>query len=84
MKLVDLIEHVTTSRWFDLGLFLGVDESTLQCIEQDTRGDCHTGLRRMFQEWLSNCEQPSWDSVIRALRKIKENKLAAEISQKLF
>ena len=84
VKLIDLIERVTTPRWYNLGLALGVDDSTLQFIEQDTRGDSETGLRRMFQEWLRSCKQPSWDIVIRALRKIRENRLAAEIRQKLF
>ena len=80
-KLADLIEHVTTPRWFNLGLVLGVDDSSLQFIEHDTRGDSQTGLRRMFQEWLRICEQPSWDNVIWALRKIGENRLAAEVHQ---
>ena len=82
VQLADLIEHVTTPQWFDLGLALGVDDSKLQAIEQDTRGDSQTGLRRMFQKWLSSCEQPSWDNVIRALRRIGENRLAAEIRQR--
>ena len=81
VQLADLIEHVTTPRWYDLGLALGVDDSKLQVIEQDTRGDGQTGLRRMFQKWLSSCKQPSWDNVIQALRKIGENRLA-EICQK--
>ena len=84
VKLVDLIENVTTPRWCDLGLFLGVDENTLKFIEKDTYGDSQTGLRRMFQKWLSGCEQPSWDNVICALQKMGEYKLAAEISQKLL
>ena len=81
-ELGDLLEHVTTPWWCDLGLALGVDDYTLHCIEHDTRGDCRTGLRRMFQEWRSGCEQPSWDNVIWALRKIGENRLAAEICRK--
>ena len=83
VKLVDLMEHVTTPLWYNLGLALGVDDSSLRFIEHDTRGDSETGLRRMFQEWLRSCEQPSWDIVIWALQKIGENRLAAEIRQKL-
>ena len=82
VQLAHLVEHVTTPRWVNLGLALGVDDSALQFIEQDNKGDSRTGLRRMFQEWLSSCEQPSWDNVIRALRRIGENRLAAEICQK--
>ena len=82
VQLAHLVEHVTTPRWFSLGLALGVDDSALQFIQQDTRGDSRTGLTCMFQEWLSSCEQPSWDNVIRALRRIGENRLAAEIRQK--
>ena len=76
-KLEDLMEHVTTFRWFDLGLALGVRESTLQVFT-----DRDTGRRGMFENWLSSCEQPSWDNVIQALRKLGENRLAAEISGK--
>ena len=79
VKLGDLIEHVTTARWYNLGLALGVDDSRLQFIEQNTRGDSETGLRRMFQKWLSSCEQPSWNSVIQALGRIGDNRLAEEI-----
>ena len=79
----NLVEHVTTpAKWYKLGLALGVDDSVLQVIEQDTKGDVETGLRRMFQQWLSSCEQPSWDNVIQALRRIRENRLAAEIYRK--
>ena len=82
VTLNNLVEHVTTPQWFKLGLALGIDDSVLQVIEHDTKGDGETGLRRMFQKWLSSCEQPSWDNVIQALRRIRENRLAAEICRK--
>ena len=82
-KLLDLVEHIATRRWFNLGLALGVDDSSLQFIEDDTRGDSETGLRRMFQEWLRSSEQPSWDNIILALRRIGEKTLAAELCRKL-
>ena len=81
-KLGELIEHVAVSRWYKLGLALGVDDSRLDYIKQDTRGDSETGLTLMFREWLHSSEQPSWDNVIQALKTVGETKLAAELRQK--
>ena len=82
VTLNSLVEHVTTTQWYKLGLALGMDDSVLQFIKGNTKGDVETGLMLMFQKWLSSCEQPSWDNVIQALRKIRENRLAAEICRK--
>ena len=84
VTLNNLVEHVTIpAKWYRLGLALGMDDSVLQVIEQDTKGDVETGLRRMFQKWLSSCEQPSWGKVIQALCKIGENRLATKIYRKI-
>ena len=79
IKLKDLLRHVKTTRWYELGLELGVDEFTLNTIYEDSRGDNNTGLRRMFIGWLRECEEPTWDAVVLALKAIGEKKLARDI-----
>ena len=81
-NLKDLLEHVTTTRWYRLGLHLGVEDYQLAVIQEDTRGDCEESRKRMFQQWLRSCEKPSRTTLVRALRAIGERKLAAELERK--
>ena len=68
-----------TTRWYELGLELRVDDFTLDTIDVNFRGDNSTGLRHMFREWLRVCEEPTWEAVVRALKAIGEHNLASQL-----
>ena len=53
--LSDLIEHVGSScstKWYNLGLRLGVNTHTLDQIEEDCQRKTREACRKMFQAWL--------------------------------
>lgn len=55
--------------WFDLGLELGIKETTLKVIERDNRvtKQCFTD---MLSKWLKMVDpHPSWEKLIEALEK---------------
>ena len=61
------------SRWYDIGLFLGYKNSTLDSIKSKGQ-DVHELLRNMIIEWLKmsyNVERfgpPSWRRIVEAVR----------------
>lgn len=68
----DVLRFVNPTRWYRLGLELEVDDSTLQIIQCDTRGDCQESLKRMVQEWFRGYERPTWRKLVDGLRVIGE------------
>ncbi len=84
IHLRDLVRHVKTTNWYGLGLELGVDDYTLDLIHEDQRGDNRAQLRRMFQEWLRESEEPTWEAVVQALTAIGEDTLASEIEEQFL
>ena len=44
--------------WINLGLFLGMEHSTLKKIERDERGQVEDCKREMLVEWLKSSEEP--------------------------
>ena len=84
-ELADLIEHVgsfVATRWFNLGLRLGVNSHTLDRIEQDTR-DSDSACRKMFQAWLRDKSKGTWNDVITALKSnsVGENGVAEKLEE---
>ena len=73
-SLRDLLQRVQTTRWFRLGLELGIDHYTMQTIEADSRRDpnmTESALIRVFTEWLKT-ENPVWSDVEKALKVMGE------------
>ncbi len=64
--LTALCEHVG-GEWENIGLALGLKSGILDGLKGDHKrpGDC---LRDMLKEWLNRSDDPSWQSLIRALR----------------
>ena len=73
--LIVVLKGVTA--WHDLGLHLGLPESTLAVIalHHDTSGH----LRMMLSNWLSFDNEASWEKLATALNKIGENVIAADV-----
>ena len=76
--------HAVRAKWYDSGIELKVDVSTLKTIESmySNSKDC---LREVITEWLKAVHpKPTWRSLVDALRKpvVDESKLAAVIEGK--
>ena len=77
-KIKDLIRSVKTTKWYRLGLELDIDDHTMQEIEADTKHALHvteSALIRVFTTWLKIKENPTWNDISRALRRIGEKLL---------
>ena len=49
------------TKWFEMGLQLGVDSKELKTIQHDSR-DSETACRAMFMEWLDHSlGEMSWE-----------------------
>jgi len=76
--------HAARAKWYDIGIELKVDVSTLKSIESmySNSKDC---LREVITEWLKAVHpKPTWRSLVDALRRpvVDESKLAAVIEDK--
>ena len=53
--------------WYEVGLYLGLDETELKIIEHDNPRDLKTCVRKMFALWLQNDQDPSYMQLLNAL-----------------
>ena len=82
--------HVMSNDWLKIGRALGVPDSMLHEVEAPYQ---HGGLywptvdrpkqqmTEMFQYWLDNTPDASWEQVVRALEHIGQSTLALTIKQ---
>ena len=75
------MEDIRTTRWYRLGLELGIDQEDMDIIEDDCKRDAEEALRKTLKLWLKT-EEPTWRKMIAALRKIGENNVACKLEQK--
>jgi hypothetical protein len=68
------------SKWYDLGLQLGLPDATLTEIRLDPDTGSH--LRMMLSKWLSYDPKASWEKLANALTRIGMNTIAANIRVK--
>ena len=73
------------SKWYDVGLDLGIPVDELDQIQDEHHGktmDCH---RAMLKCWLKAGENTTWAALIEVLRSdvVEENSLAQKLEEKL-
>ena len=73
---------VQTIEWYDLGLQLGVDDTELDVIEKNNRGDLKACRRNMFRAWLRITPSPSYQQLVEALMAVGEGKEADFLCKK--
>ena len=76
--------HAAQAKWYDIGIELKVDISTLKTIES-MYSNSKDRLREVITEWLKAVHpKPTWRSLVDALRRpvVDESKLAAVIEGK--
>ena len=74
----------TNSKWFKLGLRLGISKPTLDSVEKHHISDIDRCLIECLTAWLKqtdNAKEPTWITLIDCLRSIKENAVADKISE---
>lgn len=84
IKVVRSAIYEVRSKWFDIGLELGITVNTLESIKKDN-DDVNSCFREMLVYWLKMVDpKPSWSTLIHALREptIHENALADTLMQK--
>ena len=80
-QLKDLV-LVQTIEWYDLGLQLGIDDTELDVIEKNNRGDLKACRRNMFRAWLRITPTPSYQQLVEALMAVGEGKEADLVCKK--
>ena len=72
----------SSSKWYPLGIHLGLLPATLKDIEANHRGDVRRCLAECLESWLNKGDHCTWDSLADALETIGENATAKEIRQR--
>ena len=67
-KLAELQESVRTSRWYNLGIQLGLEDNALVEITKQNGGDVEDCRRAMFGLWLRTSSKPTRKQLLFALR----------------
>ena len=91
-RLVDVIDLLKRfgfpeAKWDDLGLRLGLLQTTLEAIERNNHGDVSRCLTRCLSQWLRRADNvdnrggATWDSLSTALRSMNEVAVADELSE---
>ena len=79
-----VVDEISPTEWLSLGMILNIPHQKLAAIEQN-----HTRVDRrcieMLNIWISSKTTlpTTWSTLIDALRKAKENKVAENIMKKL-
>lgn len=81
MQLLEVFREVS-SKWYEVGIYLGVDESELDKIEEDNPNNCGRCLLKMLKRWRKMAMPKTWLAVVQALKSIGEEKRAEETRAK--
>ncbi len=86
---MDLLEAIfaANTKWYNLGLRLGLRASLLDTINTRWQGDPEVCLREMLKEWLkggSSKAPPTWQELVKALGStaVREAALASKLRAK--
>ena len=80
-QLKDLV-LVQTTKWYNLGLQLGIKDTELDVIEENNPKDIDTCKRKMFKAWLRITPSPSYQQLVEALQTVGETSEADHLCKK--
>ena len=66
--LAELVEHVRTNKWHELGLQLNLEDNDLVAIRRQFHHVVSECRREMFSNWLTNTTDASRKQILKALR----------------
>ena len=92
IDLVDLLDSLKRcgfpeTKWYDLGLRLGLRKNTLDLIEAKHRGDVPRCMTECLSQWLGRADNvdsrggATWDSLSDALKSMNETAVAEKLNQ---
>ena len=82
LELLILLEYLhTISKWYLLGLYLGLPDTKLDQIKQECPFSTSDCLLKMLQFWLHNGSNISWSSIGEALAKMPDVVCAQNVEQ---
>lgn len=84
-NITELVIPKMATKWFEMGLWLGVDSKELTYIENESPSSKKACIK-MFTEWLGNSQtEKSWDKLLTALssQSVRENSLADNLRAKI-
>ena len=76
-----------STSWYELGLQLLQEHnngSVLSEIEHDNPNNAKKCCVKMFEKWLNQQPNASWDQLLTALKEIKMNSAAEQIKGKMY
>jgi len=80
-----LVSELTavTDDWFTFGVLLGVPPSRLKAIQASKgQGGVQQWKVDMFQAWLDNKLDASWEDIVSALKQLENLRLATKLKKK--
>ena len=72
--------HFPSSKWYDLGLSLGLLDPKLKTIKEDYPRDSDRCLRECLLLWLQTDDKATWTKLVGALYEIEEKSVAAYVN----
>ena len=84
------VQHLSCAVWQELGLQLGLYDSTLKDIREDCRGESEKCFHECMSAWLKGKDKvrkkegPSWLALVSALSTIGEYSIARNIKDKYY
>ena len=72
--------HFPSSKWYDLGLSLGLLDPKLKTIEEDYPRDSDRCLRECLSFWLQTDDKATWTKLVVALYEMEENSVATYVN----
>ena len=72
--------HFSSSKWYDLGLSLGLLDPKLKTIKEDYPRDSDGCLRECLSSWLQTDDKATWTKLVGALYEMEENSVATYVN----
>ncbi|XP_064405398.1 uncharacterized protein LOC135350515 [Halichondria panicea] len=78
--------YEVSPKWYNLGLALGLDKSTLNIIKHNNKDECGTCLREALEQRYDQNTKLTWAEIDKALRKptVQMITLADKIQEKIY
>ena len=81
LELKDLV-LIQTTKWYDLGLQLGIKDTELDMIEENNPKDIDACKQKMFEARLRITPSPSYQELVEALQTVGEISEADHLRKK--
>ena len=70
-------------RWQDLAPHLGISDAEIETIKKNAQYQHDDATTAMFRKWMQKVSEHTWRNLIKAMKKIGLNTLAADLIEAL-